>query len=178
MPTPKSTMPPDSPFERWLSWAGPWMQGQSWPAIPGSVAGGNLAPEQLSQPLNPGWVFGNVSITTRNSGDPETERRITEAVSYGRQLGRMMDALAVLAAQLDPGSLTAEQRRLLPDRAQALADFWSVMAAVRDAKAEARSRWLSEQGMSELAGQLKRLRQTDPDAYAKLAGILSTALGS
>lgn len=177
MPTPKSTVLPDSPLERWLSWAGPWMQAHAWPAGPVPGAIGSLAPEQLIQPINPGWVFGNVSITTRNSGDPETERRITEAVSYGRQLGRLMDALAVLAAQLDPELLPGEQRRLLPDRGQALADFWSVMAAVRDAKAEARSRWLSEQGMSELAGELKQLRRTDPDAYAKLSGILSTALG-
>src|SRR5260370_9540596 len=59
------------------------------------------APRNFVQPILPGWVFGSVTnITEQNSSAPETEREIIAAQSYGRQLGRVMDALAVLIADL------------------------------------------------------------------------------
>ena len=59
------------------------------------------APQTLVQPILPGWVFGSVTnVTEQNSSAPETEREIIAAQSYGRQLGRVMDALAVLIADL------------------------------------------------------------------------------
>ncbi|MCP4615127.1 MAG: hypothetical protein GY844_01695, partial [Bradyrhizobium sp.] len=58
-------------------------------------------PRNLEQPILPGWVFGSVTnITEQNSSAPDTEREIVAAQSYGRQLGRVMDALAVLIADL------------------------------------------------------------------------------
>src|SRR5215468_8365700 len=55
----------------------------------------------FEQPILPGWVFGSVTnITEQNSTAPDTEREIIAAQSYGRQLGRVMDALAVLIADL------------------------------------------------------------------------------
>ena len=41
-----------------------------------------------------------INITEQNSSAPDTEREIVAAQSYGRQLGRVMDALAVLIAGL------------------------------------------------------------------------------
>lgn len=42
-------------------------------------------------------MFGNViTVTEANSTSPETEREILTKESYGRQLGRMMDAVAAL----------------------------------------------------------------------------------
>src|SRR5262249_42009991 len=59
------------------------------------------APRNLVQPILPGWVFGNmINVTEKNSSAPDTEREIVAAHSYGRQLGRVMDAVATLIAEL------------------------------------------------------------------------------
>ena len=60
-----------------------------------------LAPSQLTQTINPWtWTMGNVSLFTVNlgkSGAPSVEARILDEVgSYGRQLGRLGEALAVV----------------------------------------------------------------------------------
>jgi hypothetical protein len=48
------------------------------------------------QPINPGWTFGNLTVNEQNSSAPDTERDIVAVDSYGRQLGHIIDALAVL----------------------------------------------------------------------------------
>ena len=56
-----------------------------------------LAPNTLDQQINPGWTFGNlISVTEQNSSSPDTERAIVAVNSYGRQLGRVIDAVAAL----------------------------------------------------------------------------------
>ena len=70
-----------------------------------------LAPRQLSQVINPwSWSFGDLSLFTVNlgqSGAPQVEAKVLEEVgSYGRQLGRIGDALAVLIAHADLSGLT------------------------------------------------------------------------
>lgn len=163
-------------YSAWLRWVQAMIP--NFPAGSGdSGRGVAFAPEALSQPINPGWVFGNVSITNRNSGDPELERRILEAVSYGRQLGRVMDALAVLVARADSKGLTSERRDVTPDRKEAFDDFWEVMIQIADAKSAAASRWLSEEGMTDLADNLMKLRRSDREKYERLAAILRSALG-
>ena len=75
----------------WLDLAlAPWRLAlQTWPA--------SLAPQSLTQPINPGWSFGNViNVTEQNSTAPDTEQEILRHHSYGRQIGRMMDAVALL----------------------------------------------------------------------------------
>jgi hypothetical protein len=57
----------------------------------------SLAPRTLTQSILPGWIVAsNVQVTEANSTAPDTEQAIVATHSYGRQLGRMMDALAVL----------------------------------------------------------------------------------
>jgi hypothetical protein len=51
---------------------------------------------ELVQPINQGWTFGNLTINEQNSSAPDTERDIVAVDSYGRQLGHIIDALAVL----------------------------------------------------------------------------------
>lgn len=59
------------------------------------------APQNFVQPILPGWVLGSVTnITEQNSSAPDTEREIVSKYSYGRQLGRVMDALALLISLL------------------------------------------------------------------------------
>jgi hypothetical protein len=74
--------------------------------------GGHVAPDKLHQPILPGWIFaGAVTVNERNSSAPETEREIVAAESYGRQIGRMSDALAVLVAEWPEGKPKPEAIR-------------------------------------------------------------------
>jgi len=52
-----------------------------------------LAPSTLVQPILPGWTF---NVNSFNSSAPQTEADVLEQHSYGRQLGRISDALAEL----------------------------------------------------------------------------------
>ena len=54
-----------------------------------------FAPQNLAQPILPGWTF---NINSNNSSSPQTEAEVLQHHSYGRQLGRIADALAVLVA--------------------------------------------------------------------------------
>ncbi|MBI5718528.1 MAG: hypothetical protein HZC37_12670 [Burkholderiales bacterium] len=74
------------------------------------------------QTINPwNWVFssaggqsGLVNINVGKSADPELERQILEEVgSYGRQIGRISEALAVLLKHVDPAVLSDEEKKKL-----------------------------------------------------------------
>jgi hypothetical protein len=139
--------------------------------------GGSIAPQILNQQVLPGWSL--VSITNENSADPEVERRIVQEASYGRQIGRMMDAVAALVAEAAPDSVpeaSSVEAGLAPDRAAAFAEFWALVATVDAAKREARSRQLSPESMQRLARALIRLKKDEPAHYRRLAGILRGAL--
>lgn len=65
-----------------------------------------------------GGQFGLVNITIGSTANPETEKRILEGVgTYGRQLGRIGDALRVLVDQSE------EKRPLTPEEKKALRAF-------------------------------------------------------
>ncbi|SOZ90606.1 hypothetical protein CBM2618_P310006 [Cupriavidus taiwanensis] len=57
------------------------------------------------QPILPGWFATNsttnnsITINKENSSDPDMEREITRDHSYGSQIGRVIDAVAVLVEQ-------------------------------------------------------------------------------
>ncbi|KAF7962816.1 hypothetical protein AWV80_17300 [Cupriavidus sp. UYMU48A] len=63
-----------------------------------------FAPETLYQSILQGW-FGTTdnstitNITNNNAIDPEMEREITRLISYGHQMGRIIDALVILVKQ-------------------------------------------------------------------------------
>jgi hypothetical protein len=68
-------------------------------------AGRSFAPQALTQSILPGWTFGNlISVTEQNSSAPDTEREIVSTESYGRQLGRILDALGVLIDERPPAA--------------------------------------------------------------------------
>lgn len=79
----------------------------------------SLAPQQLWQAINPWNVsqtgqFGLINIELGQSPRPEIEGRILEEVgSYGRQLGRIGDALAVILDQMPLKGLKAKERRAI-----------------------------------------------------------------
>lgn len=57
------------------------------------------APQSLNEPILP-WTFAGVVVNENNSGDPATEQAVVSKDSYGRQLGRISDALAFLIDRL------------------------------------------------------------------------------
>ena len=98
----------------------------------------SLAPEQLWQSINP-WRFYNqgaqlglVNISLGHTARPDIERKVLEEVgSYGRQLGRIGDALEVLMRHVDREQLTREERDVLAILEGQLAEIRNVKARER-----------------------------------------------
>jgi len=95
-----------------------------------------LAPEQLWQAINPwtfnsqGAQFGLINIDMGQTAHPETEQTIPDEVgSYGRQLGRIGDALEVLIEHVRLDGLS-------PSETDALAILKGQLAEVRKVKAK------------------------------------------
>mgnify|MGYP000049332324 CR=1 FL=1 len=70
-------------LEPWTSFWRPWIAA-------------SLAPQQLWQSINSGWSFGNVIVNENNSSAPQTEQAILAEDSYGRQIGKLLDAVDAL----------------------------------------------------------------------------------
>ncbi|CAB3753508.1 hypothetical protein [Paraburkholderia solisilvae] len=56
------------------------------------------APERLQQSILP-WTFAGLVVNESNSSNPVAERAIVSKESYGKQLGRISDALDSLIKQ-------------------------------------------------------------------------------
>ena len=119
------------------------------------------APRNLVQPILPGW-FGIVNnITEQNSSSPDTEREIVASQSYGRQLGRVIDALAVLVADLP------KEKQDGP----ALEEFTKLRREIEEIKTQAATRRLDR-----IAADLATLKKAKPEEYERLASTLREAL--
>ena len=95
----------------------------------------SLAPDQLLQTINPwtfsqqGGQFGLINIDLGGAGDSDLERKILDRVgSYGRQLGRIGDALEVVLKHVKLDDLTRDEQ-------DALDILKGQLAAVRQTKA-------------------------------------------
>jgi hypothetical protein len=67
-------------------------------------------PQNLTQPILPGWTLGPVlTINNDNSSAPQTEAEVVQRHSYGRQLGRIADALEALIKERGPGVASDER---------------------------------------------------------------------
>jgi len=92
-----------------------------------------LAPNWLRQVINPwqffqGAQFGFINIELGQTPHPEVEQAILDEVgSYGRQLGRIGDALEVLLKNV-------ELKKLSKTEKDALAVFEGQLAQVRQVK--------------------------------------------
>jgi hypothetical protein len=109
----------------------------------------SLAPQQLNQPIGSGWIFANtVSVTEQNSSAPDTERRIVAEQSYGRQIGRLMDAVSELI------------------KAQGGVDrpAFTELEALR-AEVEAIKTAAAKDRLDQIRSDLDRLKVSDPAAY-------------
>lgn len=99
-----------------------------------------LAPSQLTQSINPwSWTFGDFSLFTVNLGqssDPVFEARVLEQVgSYGRQIGRIGEALAVLLDRVDLTDLSKDEQAAIDDLRRQVEE----VAALKAAKPAVRS---------------------------------------
>jgi hypothetical protein len=112
-------------------------------------------PQNLVQPILPGWVVGStINVTEQNSDDPDTEQEIVAAHSYGRQLGRVMDALAALIAQLPRANQDAKP----------FEELMKLQREIDDIKLKAAARRLDR-----VASDLATLKGAKPDEYERVA---------
>ena len=77
----------------------------------------SVAPQKLWQSINPwtfyqqGAQFGFINIDLGQTSHPEVEQTILDEVgSYGKQLGRIGDVLAILLDHVELGKLNSEER--------------------------------------------------------------------
>lgn len=96
----------------------------------------------VSQQINPwSWFsdmtsgqFGMININLGRSSAPETEQAILENVgSYGRQLGKICNAMQVLVRHVPEGKLNEEEKK-------ALDSFKRMVADIDEVKENARKR--------------------------------------
>jgi hypothetical protein len=117
-----------------------------------------MAPQNLTQPINTGWTFGNlIQVTEQNSSAPDTELQIVSRHSYGRQIGRLMDAVELLLERAD-----ADTRG--DARAAAFESLQRDVRSIKRAQATARLRRLRD--------ELVALRRDHPEAWGELRGLL------
>jgi hypothetical protein len=118
----------------------------------------SLAPQALSQPILPGWLFANsINVTEENSSSPQTERDIVTRYSYGRQLGRIVDVLGELIERWPGGA---------PDDPSV-----QRFAELRDDIEK-----IKTQGIVRAVSELAEMKQRNPDEYARLAPKLREIL--
>src|SRR4051812_4413918 len=99
----------------------------------------SLAPDQLWQAINP-WSFyqqgaqlGFVNINLGQTPHPEIEQKVLDEVgSYGRQLGRIGDALEVLIDHVQLSGVEAADK-------DALTILKGQLAAIRKVKESAKA---------------------------------------
>lgn len=129
----------------WTSWmkdAAPWIQ----------------APQYLFQEILRGWTFaGQVVINENNSSAPDMEQEIVARESYGRQLGRVLDALNVLIRE------TSDRTGRSKADVDALEDFLKLYRKVQDIKHE---NVIDRQ--ERINRDLDALQKTDEQAYRTL----------
>lgn len=142
---------PDSPFWPWAAsdpadWVRTWQ------------AAFRLAPDSLVQPILPGWTF---NINSNNSSAPQTEADIVAQHSYGRQLGRVEDALAALIAERDAGTPTDKRYTA----------FLEMKAEIDRTKREA-----AQSRVEQIRSDLTLLKSTNPTEYKRMKEALRKAL--
>jgi hypothetical protein len=115
-------------------------------------------PQRLTQPILPGWSFGNITVNEQNSRSPQTEQAIVAEHSYGRQLGRLTDALV---------ALIEERPKALPGN-KAFDDLFALRASIDAIKARNAAGRLER-----LEADLERLKIESPEDYRRIAAKIA-----
>ena len=81
-----------------------------------------------------GAQFGLINIDLGATPDPELERAIVSKVgSYGRQLGRLSEALEVLLDRLEAENVLTPDK-MTPDQTSAIRDFRCLLSDIKSLK--------------------------------------------
>ena len=112
----------------------------------------------FTQPILPGWTF---NIDSNNSSSPQTEADVLAKFSYGKQLGKINDALALLIAH-----------REAPPDSPAFGQFAEMTAQIEKAKAAG-----VDKRVAQVKADLKRLEKTDKAEYDRVRAELRAAIG-
>jgi len=108
-------------------------------------------PQGVDERFNNGWTFGNLIVNAGNSRAPDIEREVVSKNSYGRQIGRLMDAVVAIAKQVDA---TADPQ---------VEPLIKLSREIEAIKAQAKKR----RG-EELLAELKELKRCNPKAWSEL----------
>lgn len=76
----------------------------------------NLAPNTLTQPITAWMDFlrgATFNVYIGNTQRPDVEQAVLNTASYGRQLGRIGDAMAVLMTHINRNALSHDEEKAL-----------------------------------------------------------------
>lgn len=125
----------------------------TWPWAP------NLAPDWLKQSFNNGWTFGNIiQVTNQNSSSPEVEREVVSEHSYGRQLGRLMDAVVAISEKVPAAAKD--------QRVKDLVELADQIEVIKQAAREKR--------LTQLLQELQALKEHEPEQWDQLMSALDS----
>jgi hypothetical protein len=108
-------------------------------------------PQAVDERFNNGWTFGNLIVTTANSKAPDVEREVVSQNSYGRQLGRLTDAVVEIANRLE----LQKDKKVAP--------LIELAAKIEEIKKKARQRRCAD-----LLDELKELKKNNRPAWDEL----------
>ncbi len=114
------------------------------------------AAASLDQPILPGWSFAGVVVNEQNSSAPQTEQAIVAADSYGRQIGKLLDAVV---------ELIQAQPQAKPSKA-----YEEVLAL--QAKVERTKQKAAAQRIDQFERDLRLLKAKDPKAFDEKVAAL------
>lgn len=109
------------------------------------------APQSLDQSILP-WTFAGLVVNENNSSDPSAEQAIVSKDSYGKQLGRISDALESLVE-----TLPAEKQK-----DKAIQDFLDMKADIDQIKRKAQATRFDK-----VLADLEDLKQRDEAAFTE-----------
>ena len=142
----------DTIIDTWADMMRPWLS----PLI--------AAPDSLTQSILP---MSFLTVNETNSGSPSTEAAIVAQASYGRQIGRLVDAVEQLIAER-PASLPAR------DKIEAFEQLDEIAELVDRAKVAAAGKRLEQ-----MATDLALLKAKSPKPFnahrTELLDLLATA---
>ena len=141
----------------------------------GKVGYSALAPDVLGQIINPltyltssSGQYGLVNIRYGESSAPQIERAIIEDVAgYGKQLGRLLDAVEVISNHL-------EKKEPSIGKIDAIEQLHELALAIAVTKATAAGS--ESMPLSAFIDGLKRLKKNNPETFEKVKEKLKAVL--
>lgn len=129
---------------------------KAWLPVPSGAA----ARAAFVQPILPGWTF---NINSHNSTAPQTEANVVARHSYGRQIGRLSDAVRTLIVEAF-GEAPSQP---------AFVDFLKMVEEIDQVKQET-----AKERLQQITADLALLQATRPAEYAALRRQLLAVLGA